>query len=44
LHDAAGGYRTSYVVAGCCSLVGAIVILSAGPAAVPDDEPVAALV
>ncbi len=26
LHDAAGGYRTSYVVAGLCSLTGALVL------------------
>ncbi len=32
LHDASGGYRVSYVVAGCCSLAGAAAILWAGPA------------
>lgn len=32
LYDRFGGYRTSYVVAGCCSLVGAAVFLWAGPA------------
>lgn len=33
LHDQAGGYRTSYVVAACCSLAGAMVIWSGGSAA-----------
>ncbi len=32
LHDASGGYRTSYVVAGCCSIVGAVAFLWSGPA------------
>lgn len=35
LHDAAGGYRASYVVAGALSLAGAIAILFAGPAEQP---------
>ncbi|MEY4401613.1 MAG: hypothetical protein RL072_1478 [Actinomycetota bacterium] len=32
LHDFAGGYRSSYVVAGVCSLVGALLFSLAGPA------------
>ena len=32
LHDNAGGYETSYVVAGACSLVGAVVLATSGPA------------
>lgn len=32
LHDAAGGYETAYVIAAACSLVGAGVLLWAGPA------------
>ena len=36
LYDNAGGYRTSYIVAGCCSLVGAFVLAAGGPATVPD--------
>lgn len=40
LHDAAGGYRSSYLVAGALSLAGAIAILFAGPAKVAlDAEP-----
>ncbi|MDW3216893.1 MAG: MFS transporter [Ilumatobacteraceae bacterium] len=40
LHDAAGGYRSSYLVAGALSLAGAIAILFAGPAKVSlDAEP-----
>jgi MFS family permease len=34
LHDNAGGYRTSYLVAACCSLVGAGVLWWGGPATV----------
>jgi cyanate permease len=41
LHDASGGYRLSYVVAGCCSVVGGAAILWAGPAGVHQPEPVA---
>ena len=32
LHDASGGYRTSYVVAGCFSMAGAVVVMFAGSA------------
>ncbi len=38
LHDQAGGYRTSYVVAGMCSLGGAVVLSFAGPARVPSEQ------
>lgn len=41
LHDAAGGYEMSYVVAGVCSLAGASAIVSAGPAVADDARPVA---
>lgn len=41
LHDSAGGYDTSYVVAGMCSLAGGAAILSAGPAEVDEDQPLA---
>jgi MFS family permease len=34
LRDAAGGYRTSYIVAAVFSLVGAIVLSSSGPTTV----------
>ena len=34
LYDAAGGYRTSYIVAGVLSLGGAVAVLFAGPAEV----------
>ena len=30
LYDNAGGYRTSYIVAGCCSLAGAVVLAAVG--------------
>ena len=36
LYDNAGGYQTSYIVAGCCSLVGAFVMALGGPATVRD--------
>jgi MFS family permease len=39
LHDAAGGYRTSYLVAAGCSLAGATVLASGGPARVPRPAP-----
>jgi MFS family permease len=32
LHDVAGGYRTSYLVAGCCSVVGALILSAGGTA------------
>ncbi len=32
LHDVGGGYRTSYLVAGCCSVAGAAILSSAGSA------------
>ena len=32
LHDVGGGYRTSYLVAGCCSVAGAMVLSTAGSA------------
>ena len=35
LYDNAGGYRTSYLVAAGCSLAGALVLASGGPATVP---------
>ncbi len=38
LHDAAGGYRASYLVAAALSLSGAVVLLFAGPAKAPDPE------
>ncbi len=38
LHDVAGGYRASYIVAGVLSLAGAIAVLFAGPAEVADHE------
>jgi cyanate permease len=37
LHDAAGGYRSSYVVAGALSMAGAVAVLFAGPARAPVD-------
>ncbi|MEJ7801716.1 MAG: MFS transporter [Ilumatobacter sp.] len=40
LHDVAGGYETSYLVAGGLSLGGAITVLFAGSAKAPVDEPV----
>ncbi len=36
LHDAAGGYRASYLVAGGLSLAGAVAVLFAGSATAPD--------
>jgi MFS family permease len=36
LHDSAGGYRTSYLVAAACSLVGAAVLAWGGPATVAE--------
>jgi MFS family permease len=30
-----GGFRTTYIVAGCCSLLGALVLASGGPAVAP---------
>lgn len=36
LHDHAGGYRTSYIVAGACALVGAGVLAWGGPATVSE--------
>lgn len=38
LHDASGGYRTSYVVAGCLSLAGAAVIITSGSSRAPEHE------
>ena len=35
LHDVSDGYRIAYLVAGACSLVGAVAILWAGPTQVP---------
>jgi MFS family permease len=40
LHDASGGYQTSYVVAGLCSFTGAVVILMAGSSTTPAQEAV----
>jgi MFS family permease len=40
LHDAAGGYRASYIVAGCCSLAGGATLLWAGPAHEPVAHPI----
>lgn len=37
LHDAAGGYRTAYLVAGALSLAGAVAVLFAGSAQAPSD-------
>jgi MFS family permease len=34
LYDNAGGYQTSYLVAGACSLTGALVLSAGGPATV----------
>ncbi|CAN5776526.1 MFS transporter [soil metagenome] len=39
LYDNAGGYDTSYVVAGCCSLTGAAVLWWGGPATVQAPVP-----
>jgi MFS family permease len=36
LHDNAGGYQTSYLVAAACSLVGAGVLAAGGPATVAE--------
>jgi len=36
LHDVAGGYRASYIVAGALSLAGAVAVWFAGPAESPD--------
>ncbi len=36
LHDHAGGYRTSYLVAGACALAGAGILAVGGPATVDD--------
>jgi MFS family permease len=36
LYDNGGGYRSSYLVAAACSLVGSLVLASGGPATVPD--------
>jgi MFS family permease len=36
LHDSAGGYRTSYLVAAACSLAGAAVLAWGGPATVAE--------
>jgi MFS family permease len=36
LRDEAGGYRTSYIVAAACTLAGAAVLASGGPATVAD--------
>jgi cyanate permease len=38
LYDVAGSYRAPYVVAAMCSLVGATVLFSGGPATVAVDE------
>jgi MFS family permease len=38
LHDVAGTYRQPFVIAACCSLVGAAVLAGGGPATVADDE------
>ena len=35
LHDASDGYRASYIAAGCCSVVGAAVILMSGSSTAP---------
>ena len=35
LHDASGGYRASYVAAGCLSLGGAVVFLMSGSSTAP---------
>lgn len=39
LYDHAGGYRTSYLVAALCSLTGAFVMSSGGPATLPVAPP-----
>lgn len=39
LHDAAGGYRASYLVAGGLSLAGAVAVVFAGSATAPDPTP-----
>lgn len=38
LYDFAGGYRTSYLVAGVCSFIGVAILSSAGPAVAPNGE------
>jgi MFS family permease len=40
LHDFAGGYRSSYVAAGVCSLVGALLFSMAGSATLPAEDSV----
>ena len=35
LHDTSGGYKASYVVAGCLSFAGAVMILFSGPTSAP---------
>jgi predicted MFS family arabinose efflux permease len=40
LHDNAGGYRTSYLVAAACSIAGAAVLASGGAATMVDDRQV----
>ena len=40
LHDNAGGYRTSYLVAAGCSIAGAAVLASGGAATMVDDRQV----
>ena len=38
LRDVAGGYRTSYLVAGACSLAGAAVLQFCGPAETAEEH------
>ena len=38
LHDASGGYKASYIAAGCLSLAGAVMILLSGSATAPAER------
>jgi len=42
LYDVAGGYRSSYLAAGVCSIIGAILFSFAGSATVAPDKAVSA--
>jgi MFS family permease len=38
LYDVAGGYRSSYLAAGACSIIGAVLFSFAGSATVASDK------
>lgn len=42
LYDASGGYRTSYIAAACCTLVGAVAFVLSGPAELDEADVVPA--